>query len=88
MRAATQGRGKGRVRMWSWLEPGSCYSCWERWNVNRNHTRVGPTVGKGFGLLSYSGWASAGLVYVCELLGQEAVIVPRTLLWKRAAVSS
>lgn len=48
-------QGKGRARMWSWLELGFCYSHRECWNVNQNHTRVGPIVGKGFGFLSYSG---------------------------------
>lgn len=55
VRAAAQGRGKGRARMWSWLEPGFCYSRGEHWNVNQNHTRVRPTVGKGFGLFLYLG---------------------------------
>ena len=71
--------------MWSWLEPGSCLTLWGALQY-KPHQSV-PLWGKGLAFCITQGLALNCLVCGCDLQGQEAAIVPREFLQKRAAVS-
>lgn len=87
VRAAAQGRGRAEQGCGLGWSLASATPIGNAGMWIRTTPELVPLWARGLAFCHTQGWASACLVYGCKLPGQETVIVPRTLLWKRAAMS-